>query len=334
MAITKIGTMSNPPGSNDWTTLMSLVQGFINKFNSRPSILSQNNDTSILPYIKQGTYISMGGTLYIVDTEDYIIQGSVISGKNYIYLTVSGDNLIATWTQNISSYTWNSVYGYYSYGANILLPYIIDYDGINYVNSQFDRNFNQKLKTTSDVNFNSVNGYTIDNNFVGFPDMTIPVVKSDGVTELGKILDFHDIGSTADYDYRITLEGNVLVFGGDVRFNSVNTGHGANELYPMNQNVTTSSAPIFAGLKLTGSLLPTNSPTYGSYTLGKASTWTPPRGIYIFNREPHEAIGLSIDGGTTYVAGIYLGTIFADGSNVVLRNTYTLGTFDVTYLKF
>lgn len=153
MAIKKIGTMSNPPGSNDWTTLMSLVQGFINKFNSRPSILSQDDLAEVLPYIKQGACISMGGTLYIVDTEDYTINGSVNTGLNYIKVASSGDTLTATWTQSLTGYEWNSIYNYYTDGTNMLLPYIIDYDGTDYIISSFDRDVNQKTRTDSSPTF-------------------------------------------------------------------------------------------------------------------------------------------------------------------------------------
>ena len=171
MAITKVSQYNSTPTTvADYQAQNAHLQAMINKANGSMSILNQTSTTSV-PYIALGTYIMMGGTLYVVDTSNYTIQGSVVSGENYIYLTASGDTLTATWTQSLTGYEWNSIYNYYSDGTNILLPYIVDYDGTNYLIAQFDRNFNQQLRTTSDVTFNDVGAkkITCDSLFLDGP---------------------------------------------------------------------------------------------------------------------------------------------------------------------
>ena len=162
MAITKVSQYNSSPTTvADYQAQNNYLQALINQANGSVGILTQA-DVSTIPSISQGSYISMGGTLYIVDTEDYTILGSVISGNNYIAIAVSGVNLIATWVQDISSYSWNNVYNYYSNGTNILLPYIISYDTSYYIGT-FQQSFkaNQSLLTTSDVEFNDINANSV-----------------------------------------------------------------------------------------------------------------------------------------------------------------------------
>jgi len=157
MAITKVSQYnSTPTAVSDYQAQNAHLQAFINQLNGSVSVLNQSA-TTVVPTIKQGSYISMGGTAYIVDTEDYTILGSLSSGLNYIKLAVSGENLTATWINSLSGYSWNAIYNYYSDGTNALLPYAINYSSSNYYISQFDRTFNQGLKTTDDVVFNSLN---------------------------------------------------------------------------------------------------------------------------------------------------------------------------------
>jgi len=164
MAISKVSQYNSSPTTvADYQAQNAHLQAMINKANGSMSILNQDDTTSV-PYIALGTYIMMGGTLYVVDTENYTINSSVNTGLNYIKVGSSGDNLIATWTQSLKGYEWNSIYNYYTDGTNALLPYIVDYDGTDYITAQFDRNFNQKLRTTSDVEFNNItaNDLTVD----------------------------------------------------------------------------------------------------------------------------------------------------------------------------
>ena len=153
MAITKVSQYnSTPTAVSDYQAQNAHLQAFINQLNGSVSVLNQSA-TTVVPTIKQGSYISMGGTAYIVDTEDYTILGSLVAGLNYIALAVSGDNLTATWTNSLSGYSWNPIYNYYSDGTNALLPYCVNYSSSNYYISQFDRTFNQGLKTTNSPTF-------------------------------------------------------------------------------------------------------------------------------------------------------------------------------------
>lgn len=155
MAISKVSQYNSTPSVvADYQAQNAHLQAMINQANGSVGILTQATIGTI-PSIKQGTYISFGGVLYIVDTEDYTILGTAIAGDNYIRLEASGDNLTATWVQTITSYSWNSVYNYYTDGTYVLLPYIVNY-ATNYYISRFDQNFNQTLKKEDDVIFNGI----------------------------------------------------------------------------------------------------------------------------------------------------------------------------------
>ena len=164
MAITKVSQYkSTPTAVSDYQAQNAHLQAFINQLNGSVSVLSQSA-TTVVPTIKQGSYLSMGGTAYIVDTEDYTILGSLVAGLNYIALAVSGDNLTATWTNSLSGYSWNAIYNYYSDGTNALLPYVINYSSSNYYISQFNQNFRQPLNPDSDVEFNDIEANDIEAN--------------------------------------------------------------------------------------------------------------------------------------------------------------------------
>ena len=244
MAITKVGTMSNPPGSNDWTTLMSHVQGVINRYNSTPSILSQDNDKSILPYIKQGTYISMGGTLYIVDTEDYAISGTITSGAtNYIYLTSDSTTLTATWTTDISGYSWNSIYNYMSDGTNILLPYSVYYDGTSYT-MYSAKAYGINVQMGQDIVLTADSSATTDPGDIIFRNNDGTEKARIFADNLDSILNF-SVGSSSD-----------------------------NMVMKLYEN---------GDLESTGNLLPTANPTSGTQTVTPGASWTPPRGVYMMS---------------------------------------------------
>lgn len=299
MAISKISQYnSSPTAVSDYQAQNEHLQAFINQLNSGAFILAQAS-TSSVPYIAQGTYIQFGGTVYIVDTEDYTIQGSVTSGStNYIYLTESGDNLVATWTTNISSYSWNSVYGYYTDGTNILLSYVVNYSGSNYYLSTFNRMFNQAVKTDSDVEFANINigvGLGISS------PLEIRTANENGV----------NIGSTSSY----------------LRFSPIGNGNADYVVKDFKFNHSTESWQFDANVEFT------TSPTSGSYEFDGSSTWTLPRGVYQLNY-PTAPSSLKITyDGTNYYENVGRQLVFADGSNVKIRFTGTT-TIDLDYYKF
>lgn len=157
MAISKVSQYNSTPSVvADYQAQNAHLQAMINQANGSVGILTQAS-ISTIPSIKQGTYISFGGVLYIVDTEDYTILGTAIAGDNYIRLEASGDNLTATWVQTITSYAWNSVYGYYTSGSYALLPYVIDYS-TNYYISKYTQE-SQRLNTGYGANILYKNTY-------------------------------------------------------------------------------------------------------------------------------------------------------------------------------
>ena len=96
-----------------------------------------------------------------MDTANYTILGSVASGNNYIKMSVSGTTLTATWIQDISSYTYNTIYGYLASGTDMILPYLVTYDGSSVYNkyrqdiTQYVTD--QNLRTTDSPHFANIN---------------------------------------------------------------------------------------------------------------------------------------------------------------------------------
>jgi hypothetical protein len=165
MAINKLVAINNgsTPASGDWARLVEYQNAFMRQVNSGQIITDGT-------YLKQGSYIQHGGVLYRVDDEDYTILGSTQSGIfSYIIIEASGDNLTATWATDISSYNWNYIYSeLLATDESGVLPYVVK-DGIVYKLEQKDIMYksNQNLKTTDDVEFNSVdvdNGLTVGGN--------------------------------------------------------------------------------------------------------------------------------------------------------------------------
>jgi hypothetical protein len=174
---------------------------FINQINSQAFILSDPNGT-VAPTIKQGAYISHGGSLYIVDTADATISGSPSDGT--VYIRVSGtDTLTAEYVTDISSYAWNSAYNAMISGSYTLLPYMLIKSGTSWTKYRFEQH-KQSLGTFKSLNV------------------------TDNIT-LGGTVDGHDIDGELD-----TLNGRVnqgVKTTDSPTFASVNTGFGANEVY-------------------------------------------------------------------------------------------------------
>jgi hypothetical protein len=156
MAITQVANPSSVPSAvADYEAQNAHISAFNNLANNQPFILTNSGGTG-LPAIKLGTYIQYGGNLYVVDTEDYAITGTPVDGNNYIRLSGS-TTLTAEWVQDISSYTWNEVYGYKESGSYFLLPYLVVKDGTEYAkytNFPVYPSFtDQDLKTTDSPTF-------------------------------------------------------------------------------------------------------------------------------------------------------------------------------------
>jgi hypothetical protein len=219
---------STPTVVEDYQAQNAHLQAFTNQLMTQQFILDAGTDQ---PVIKQGCYVSHGGSLYVADA-DTPITGSPSDGS--VYIRVSGTtSLTVEFVNDISGYTWNPVYTALTSGSYTLLPYLIVKVGTFWARYNFNPN-NQ-------------------------------------------------------------------VFG-EMKATSLDTGHGANELYPMNQAVRTTDSPTFATVNATD-VVTTNGPnkpvdnndasmpsvgiggfsyavgsaitqnTYPSITIGSGGTW-------------------------------------------------------------
>ena len=184
MAITQVTQYnSTPTVVGDYSAQNKHIQAFINQTNNHSFILTNPTATTI-PAIALGTYISSGGTLFLVDTANYTILGSVASGNNYIKMSVSGTTLTATWIQDVSAYTYNPIYGYMASGTDMILPYLVTYDGSSvynkYRNDITQYVTDQNLRTTDSPTFVEVTTTNGPNKPVDYVGSTMPEVKIGG----------------------------------------------------------------------------------------------------------------------------------------------------------
>jgi hypothetical protein len=167
--ITKVAQFSSTPTAvSDYEAQNAHLMAFINQVNSQAFILTNPTGTTE-PTIKQDTYINHGGTLYTVDTADETISGTPADGNVYIRLSVSGDNLVASYVTDISAFTWSQVYGYLSNGTDIILPYMLVKSGTSWTKYRMDIKTpqyvtDQNLRTTDSPTFSdaTISGHTID----------------------------------------------------------------------------------------------------------------------------------------------------------------------------
>jgi hypothetical protein len=86
------------------------------------------------------------------------------------------------------------------------------------------------VKTFSDnIVVNTINGFTLKNSVSGPFESCIPIIKSDGVLEIGKYIDMLENASTKDYDARFTLNSDNV---------SLNTKFIASNINPVNSILT------------------------------------------------------------------------------------------------
>ena len=91
------------------------------------------------------------------------------------------------------------------------------YSNINHNHDNIYSNINHNhdniyLKTNSDINVNTINGYKVDGNL----SKDVPVlatIREDSVMEVGKYIDFHDTNNySGDFNVRLHATGNTLEF--------------------------------------------------------------------------------------------------------------------------
>jgi len=111
---------STPTVVGDYQAQNAHLQAFTNQLMTQQFILDAG---TAQPVIKQGCYVSHGGSLYIADA-DTAITGSPADGS--VYIRVSGTtSLTVEFVNDISGYVWNPVYTALTSGSYTLLPYLI-----------------------------------------------------------------------------------------------------------------------------------------------------------------------------------------------------------------
>ena len=121
MALIRVAQYSSTPGPvTDYQAQNAHLQAFTNQLMTQQFILDAGTDQ---PVIKQGCYVSHGGSLYVADA-DTPITGSPSDGS--VYIRVSGTtSLTVEFVNDISGYAWNPVYTALTSGSYTLLPYLI-----------------------------------------------------------------------------------------------------------------------------------------------------------------------------------------------------------------
>jgi hypothetical protein len=195
MALIRVAQYNSTPTLvTDYQAQNAHLQAFTNQLMTQQFILDSGTDR---PVIKQGCYVSHGGSLYIADA-DTAITGSPADGS--VYIRVSGTtSLTVEFVTDISGYTWNPVYTALTSGSYTLLPYLIVKASTVWTRYNFNPNnqqfgaitctsvdtgqgatevhlMNQNLRTTDNVSFANINP-PVDNS-----DISIPSIGKGGFT--------------------------------------------------------------------------------------------------------------------------------------------------------
>lgn len=210
MAITKMGTYRNPPEDiTDYEAMIEKIDMYARMVSGAGMILTEWINTNEYPKLAMGSYLFHGGASYLVDTEDYEI-GAPGNGTYYLRIAASGETLAVSWISSLSGYAWNPIYnGLYHPDQSQILPYQLVVSGAT----------KEKWKIT---NLAQGSGF-IRANWQG-------AVRMDSI-------------NTGDGDFKIgqNLRPTDNVEFAKGLFTLLDTGHGENELYPMDQAVKTDS---------------------------------------------------------------------------------------------
>jgi hypothetical protein len=148
MALVRVAQYGSVPGPvTDYQAQNAHLQAFTNQLLTQQFILDSG---TAQPVIKQGAYVSHGGSLYVADA-DTSITGSPSDGS--VYIRVSGStSLTVEFINDISGYVWNPVYTALTSGSYTLLPYLIVK-----ASSVWTRyNFNPNNQSFGDTRLNSL----------------------------------------------------------------------------------------------------------------------------------------------------------------------------------
>lgn len=148
MALVRVAQYnSTPTVVTDYQAQNAHLQAFTNQLMTQQFILDSG---TAQPVIKQGCYVSHGGSLYVADA-DTAITGSPADGS--VYIRVSGTtSLTVEFVTDISGYAWNPVYSALTSGSYTLLPYLLIK-----ASSVWGRyNFNANAQAFGDTRLNSL----------------------------------------------------------------------------------------------------------------------------------------------------------------------------------
>jgi hypothetical protein len=292
MALVRVAQYGSVPGPvTDYQAQNAHLQAFTNQLLTQQFILDSG---TAQPVIKQGCYVSHGGSLYVADA-DTSITGSPSDGS--VYIRVSGStSLTVEFINDISGYVWNPVYTALTSGSYTLLPYLIVK-----ASSVWTRyNFNPNNQSFGDTRLKSL--AVLNNATVG------------GTLGVTGAISGASVGVTGN----ATVGGKLDVIGA-ISGASVDTGQGANKLYAMNQNVRTTDSPSFSTLGF-ASLNPGNS-TETSIELSAGNTQVIPRGAYAINIDS-SVVACQMKYGSNWI-DIFRGTggfVISDGVNFRLSS--------------
>jgi hypothetical protein len=199
---------STPTVVEDYQAQNAHLQAFTNQLLTQQFILDSGTGQ---PVIKQGAYVSHGGSLYVADA-DTSITGSPSNGS--VYIRVSGStSLTVEFVNDISGYVWNPVYTALTSGSYTILPYLIVKAGTGWTRYNFNPNnqsfgdtrlnslavtgaisgaslntgsgamtFDQGVKTTDNVTFNQVTTQLGPNKPVANIGSSLPAIGIGGFT--------------------------------------------------------------------------------------------------------------------------------------------------------
>jgi hypothetical protein len=160
---------STPTVVEDYQAQNAHLQAFTNQLLTQQFILDSG---TAQPVIKQGAYVSHGGSLYVADA-DTSITGSPSNGS--VYIRVSGStSLTVEFVTDISGYVWNPVYTALTSTTYTLLPYLIVKASSVWTRYNFNPN-NQSFGAISCASVNTGYGankvYKISEETVAFGDV-------------------------------------------------------------------------------------------------------------------------------------------------------------------
>lgn len=182
--------------------------------------------------IAQGAYIYQAGEVYVVQSSDEPITGTISAGLNYIILTVSGSTLTASWGTSFSGYTFDEAYqGWYS-GTTQILPQGIYLDGTTY-------NRIKANVTSSPFEFMQGDGVLLRN------DTAIKNVSGTLLTGGDNI----DTGSghiKTTAGYIETGGGTIYTSGGRLNTSGGNIESWAGDIYSISGNIYSTAGDIYA----------------------------------------------------------------------------------------